>query len=342
MQTATTTLPNDVESLKKVVRQKEAHIAILEEIIRSEKQKRFGRSSEKHPGQAELFNEVEALCDDTDILSQEESDEPQPIYKDLGTKAKTGRKPLPKDLPRIQKQLCLTESEKKGAIRTFFVFAKEELDIVPAQIRVIQYYQEKAVFPDDSAKAIVSAKLPKHPIPRSIGSVGLMAYLIVGKYADGLPLYRLEKILNRYGASVSRATLANWMIHLSQQLLPLINLLRDCLLAGPLIHADETPLLVLKEPEKPAGGKSYMWVQANGDKNRPIVLFDYDASRSKQVPLRLFEGYRGYLQTDGYAAYTYAQIKPHLPIKKILLIMIFLFIGKHHEQTTDQKTTILA
>jgi len=92
-----------------------------------------------------------------------------------------------------------------------------------------------------------------------------MAYLIVGKYADGLPLYRLEKILNHYGAEVSRATLANWMIRLSQQLQPLINLLRDCLLAGPLIHADETPLQVLKEPGKSPSSKSQMWVQVGGE-----------------------------------------------------------------------------
>lgn len=299
---------HDIKELKKTILEKDivieisaARIALLEEIIRAERQKRFGASSEKDTRQAELFNEIEVCAEEAETVVHEVTTPAATSHHPV--KAKTGRKPLPKDLPRIKEQLYLSEIEKAGALRTFFVFAKEELDIVPAQIRVIEYYQEKAVFPDGMLPAIKAAPLPKHPIPRAIGSVGLMAYLIVGKYADGLPLYRLEKILNRHGANVSRATLANWMIRLSQQLQPIINLLRDCLLAGPVIYADETPLQVLKEKDKNPSSKSYMWVQVGGDKTQPIVLFDYDASRSKQVPLRLFEGYHGYLHTDGYAAY---------------------------------------
>ena len=314
MSSALKPLPNDIIELQKVVRDQDvliekskARIAILEEIIRAEKQKQFGISSEKHPGQAELFNEAEVFSEENNLIEVEQVDEERGISADTTVDAnnnlKPGRKPLPKDLPRIQERIYLTDIEKAGALRTFFVFAKEELDIVPAQVRVIEYYQEKAVFPDEITPAIKTATLPKHPIPRAIGSVGLMSYLIIGKYADGLPLYRLEKILNRYGANVSRATLANWMIRLSQQLQPIINLLRDCLLAGPVINADETPLLVLKETDKAPSSKSYMWVQVGGNKTQAIVLFDYDASRSKQVPLRLFEGYQGYLQADGYAAY---------------------------------------
>jgi len=80
----------------------------------------------------------------------------------------------------------------------------------------------------------------------------LMSYVIVSKYVDGLPLHRLEKIIQRYGGSISRATLANWMIALSKQAQPLINLLREYQHAGSLIMADETHIQVLKEPNRSA------------------------------------------------------------------------------------------
>ena len=84
---------------------------------------------------------------------------------------------------------------------------------------------------------------------------------------------------------------------------PLINLLRDRQLAYGYISMDETPTQVLKEPGKSPQSQSYLWVQRGGPPEAPIILFDYDPSRSQEVPLRLLEGFTGILQTDGYAAY---------------------------------------
>lgn len=84
---------------------------------------------------------------------------------------------------------------------------------------------------------------------------------------------------------------------------PLINLLRDRLLESGYLQMDETTAQVLKEPGKPAQSQSYMWVQRSADVDRPVVLFDYDPSRSGQVPVRLLAGFKGVLQTDGYAGY---------------------------------------
>ena len=94
-----------------------------------------------------------------------------------------------------------------------------------------------------------------------------------------------------------------WMIRIGEAIQPLINLLRELLLAYDLIQIDETTVQVLKEPGKPATSKSYIWVQKGGPPNSPVILFDYDPSRSQQVPLRLLEGFQGYLQTDGYDGY---------------------------------------
>ena len=118
-----------------------------------------------------------------------------------------------------------------------------------------------------------------------------------------MPLYRLEKILARYGGTITRTTMANWMIRLSFQLQPLINLMRDHQLAYDYIQADETRIQVLKEPGRSAFTDKYMWITLGGPPGKPSVLFEYDPSRSQEVPLRLFDGFSGYLQTDGYAGY---------------------------------------
>jgi hypothetical protein len=156
------------------------------------------------------------------------------------------------------------------------------------------------------------AVLPKHPIPGAMGSIELICYILICKYCDGLPLYRLENILARYGGELSRATLANWVIALARPLQPLINLIREHQLAGDIIMADETRVQVLKEPGRPATSGKFMWVTLGGSPEQPSVLFEYDPSRSQDVPLRLLDGFHGYLQTDGYAGYNAACLVNHI------------------------------
>jgi hypothetical protein len=123
------------------------------------------------------------------------------------------------------------------------------------------------------------------------------------KFVDGLPLARFEYVLDRHGVPVPRQTLARWVIGVGKMLQPLHNLMRDTLFDGPFIHADETVVQVLKEPDKKPTSKSYMWVQTGGPPDKPVVIYDYDPSRSGEVPVRLLNGYRGYLMTDGYDGY---------------------------------------
>ena len=289
-----------IEKKSRVIAEQKKRIEVLEEYLRLARHKRFGASSEKNPDQGEIFNEAElAACDVDEEPAADIDDSPEPV-KATG---KPGRKPLSKNLPREQVHLDLSDEEKDGAIDTFYTVVKEELDIIPAQVRVLEYLQQKAVFANGDERKIKAAKLPLHPIPKSLASVGLLAFVIVSKYMDGLPLYRLEGILKRYGGDVTRSTLANWMIRLSLQLQPLINLMREEQLSGFLIQADETRIQVLKEPGKTPQSNKYMWVTRGGPPDKPSVLFDYNPSRGKEVPLRLFEGYSGYLQADGYASY---------------------------------------
>ena len=170
------------------------------------------------------------------------------------------------------------------------------------RVRVLRHVRKTCACPTCQT-APITAAMPPQPIPKSNASANTIAFVATGKFVDGVPLYRLEKVLARYGIDIPRHTLARWMIACGDLLVPLINLLRDQLLAHDVLHMDETPLQVLKEDGKTAQSQSYMWVQSGGPPGQPIVLFDYDPSRSGSVPARLLAGYRGHLITDGYEGY---------------------------------------
>ncbi|PCH93576.1 MAG: IS66 family transposase [Gammaproteobacteria bacterium] len=284
-----------------VISEQKQRIEILEEYLRLSKVKRFGASSEQTPPeQGNLFNEAEVTA----------APEPEPDPLDLSStdddkNKKTGRKPFDKKIPRHQVFAYLSDEDKAGAINTFFVKVREELDIVPAKVQILEYMQEKAVFKDEQGNSTIKlADMVKNPIAKAMGSVNLMTYVVVAKYVDGLPLHRLEKIIQRYGGSISRATLANWVIGLANQVQCLVNLLREYQHTGAIIMADETRIQVLKEPDKPASSDKWMWVTLGGPPDKQSVLFDYDPSRAQAIPMRLLEGFKdGYLQADGYAGY---------------------------------------
>ncbi len=219
-----------------VIDEQQKHIHLLEEQLRLLRQQRYGKSSEKNDAQGELFNEAELLSDQPESEGIESSaDQPKPSKK-----KKKGRTGLSPDLPRKKILLCLSDEQKHGAIDTFFVTVKEELDITPAKVQVLQYQQEKAVFLDArGSRTLIEADRPKHPLGKAIASTALLAYLITGKYCDGLPLYRQEGILKRYGADITRTTLANWLIRLSLELQPLVNLLQETQLKADALQGDD-------------------------------------------------------------------------------------------------------
>lgn len=286
-----------IEQKDHIIEEQRKLLALMEEQLRLARQRRFGSSSEKLPFQGDFFDEAELEVALSEVETQLPDDTP----------SKPKRKPregFSDKLPRIQVHITLGEEEKAGASKTFFTKVKEELDIIPAQARVIEYWQEKAVFDGgDGAARIATAARPIHPLGKCLASVQLLAYLLVAKYADALPLYRLESILKRYGGNVSRTTMANWIIRLDRVFQPLINLLQEHQLSGDYLQADETRIQVLKETGKVATSDKWMWLIRGGPPDKPVVLFTYDVSRGEAVPSRLLEGFKGVLQADGYVGY---------------------------------------
>jgi transposase len=273
-------------------------ISLLEEYLRLATVQKFGASSEKLAFQSDLFDEAEievALSELEEQLPEEDQVRPRKKKRKRGFSDK---------LQRVQIHLTLSDEEKAGASKTFFTKVKEELEFIPAQVRVLEYWQEKAVFDNDGEDVIIAAQRPAHPLGKCFASPALLAYIIASKYADGLPLYRLEGILKRYGGDISRSNMANWIIRLQDVFQPLINLIREVQLEGNYLQADETRIQVLKETGKTAQSDKWMWVIRGGPPDRQSVLFEYDPSRAGAVAERLLDGFSGVLQADGYSGYS--------------------------------------
>ncbi|MDH5325312.1 MAG: IS66 family transposase [Gammaproteobacteria bacterium] len=270
---------------------------------RLDRARRFAANSEKGALQYCLFDEAEQLVETEE---GKPSEDPDSGIEVKAHKRRGGRKPLPKDLPRTRIVHELSEEEKRCAcgcqMQKIDEVSSEQLDIIPAQITVIEHvrYKYACQHCDEAPK---TAPMPAQPIPKSRASAGFLAYVATSKYADGIPLYRQCHVLGRLGIEQERHTLAHQMIKAGELTQPLINLLNENALDHPVVQMDETRTQVLQEPGKAASSQSYMWVMRGGPPDQPVVLFNYDPSRSQTVPERLLFGYQGYLQTDGYAGY---------------------------------------
>ncbi len=310
-------LPDDIDALKSLVADQlvrneqlttenqhyKAQVLTLTEQLNLALARRYAASSEKlSPDQIRLFDEAEA---ESEATPAPDVDDDVTIVS-AHSRKKRGRKPLPSSLPRIDVVHEIPESDRfcphdGNPLAEIGVVTSEQLDIVPAKIQVIRHIRKQ--YACGCGHCIKTAALPPQPIPKSLASPGLLAHITVSKYQDALPLYRQETILQRIGVDIPRATLANWMIPAGTLIQPLINLLRDRMLAYDILQMDETPVQVLKEPGKTAQSKSYLWLQRGGPPEQPVVLYDYDPGRGAEVPKRLLEGFKGYLQTDGYDGY---------------------------------------
>ena len=270
----------------------------LEEMLRLYRLKQFGPSSEQvPPEQTRLFDEAE-------------SEEPTEDLAEVEVRAhrkRTRRPRLSADLPRVDVIHDLDEADKVCpqhgcALQPMGEDTSEQLEFIPAQVRVLRHVCKKYRCPDCEGRLLTAAK-PPQPIPKSIATASLLAFIVVSKYLDGLPLYRQCQIFSRIGFEADRTTLANWMIACGQLIQPLINLLLERLQSAAYVHLDETTVQVLAEPGRAAQTKSYMWVSVAGPPNSRTVLFHYAPSRSGQVARELLGQYTGTIMVDGYEGY---------------------------------------
>ena len=290
-----------IEQRDAALQQRDTRIEILEELLRQKKVQQFAASSEQSRDQIILFDEAE-LEVEIDALRDQLPDDLDEQERPRAARQRRQRGFSDK-LLRERIELTLSDDEKIGASKTFFTKVKEELQFIPAQLKVLEYWQEKAVFEHEGEERMLAAPRPLHPLGKCIATPSLLAYLITSKYADGLPLYRLEQMLKRHGHEVSRTSMAHWIIRLDSVFKPLINLMREIQNSSDYLQADETRMQVLKENGKTVQSDKWMWVTRGGPPDKPSVLFEYDPSRGGKVPVRLLDDFTGILQADGYSGY---------------------------------------
>nr|WP_287413353.1 IS66 family transposase [Pseudodesulfovibrio sp.] len=319
MNTTIESLPDDPRQLKALLlkechssAKKDSEIQTLREKnqylleqFRLAQQKQFGKSSEAHPGQGELFNEAEQLLD------QEVEAETKAVST---TKRQPKRQALPKDLEREVRIIDIADEDKQcdccgHDLHQMGEKKSEQLKFIPAEVKVIETIRPQYSCRHCEKTAlkvqIKIAPVPLSPIPKSIATPSLLSQIITSKYQYSLPLNRQEMMFKQHGIELNRKTMSEWMIKSSTLFKPIVNYLHQQLLKQTVIQADETTLKVVHEDKT----KCYMWVYCSGTDSpvehghKNIVLYDYQASRAGACAVNYLKGFDGILQADGYAGY---------------------------------------
>jgi transposase len=303
-------LPDDVESLKQLI--VEQRTLLLSRQIEIDKLKvqlarlrrlHFGRSSEQLAhSMAQLELSLEELETSETMLSYPaRSRAPaEPSQVPL-------RRALPRHLPReeiVHTPSCIC-AQCGGELRRLGEEVSEILERVPAQFKVVRHVRVKLSCA--RCQSIVQAPAPARPIERGLPGPGLLAYVLISKYADHLPLYRQSQIYAREGVDLDRSTLADWVGAASALLAPLLEALAKHVLGGYALHADDTPVPVLA----PGTGKTKsgrLWTYVRDERPfagsaEPAVLFRYSPDRKGEHPLAHLRSFSGVLHADGYAGF---------------------------------------
>ena len=271
----------------------------LEELVRALQRNRFASKSESlnHPGMKSLFHD------------EAETAEPTfPEKKKVRSYSRsTARKPIPEDLPRENIYLDLPEAEKvcsccSEPMQQVSEKISEKLHIKPRRLSVHRFI--KPVYGCKKCETVKQAKMPAHRLSRPSVTLESLAYLAYSKYAEGLPLYRIEKSLKADNVELGRDKMSRWMIQIAGKLFPIKDLLHQKLLESSMVAMDETSFQVLKEKDRPADRKSYVLVQTReGPPGQKITVFHYEKSRAKATIEKYLDGFSGSFLTDGLGVY---------------------------------------
>jgi transposase len=284
---------------------RDSEIEQLKLLIAKLQRMQFGRKSEK------LERQIEQLQLRLEALEMNNAEQaaalPKPP-KNVERLTRPTRQPLPVHLPReVQTYLPKEETcpECGGALHKLGEDVSEILERVPARCYVIRRVRVKLAC--GSCDKIVQAQAPSRPIERGMAGPGLLAHVLVSKYADHLPLYRQSEIFEREGVELDRATLADWVAGTSRLMEPLVEVLRQHVMKAEKLHADDVPVPVLAPGlGKTKTGRLWTYVRDDrpaGDATPPAVWFAYSPDRKGEHPKEHLQKFQGTLQADGYAGF---------------------------------------
>jgi transposase len=267
---------------------------------------RFGQKSEALKGeQQDIFND--GLAEDLGHIAAQidtlNSDPEETKTRKARTRA--GRQPLPDHLPRIDHRhdlescacgQCGQDLVKIGEDIT------EQLDVEPAKFTVHRHIRPQ--YACRHCETVTAAPVAPALIEGGMATPGLLAWVMVSKFADHLPLYRIEQIASRSGVPLAQSTLGEWVGRTGFHLTPLWEALKNRLLSQSIIHVDETPVHQLA-PGKGKTHRSYLWAYRSNtlDPVPPIIVFDDQTSRHGRHARNFLGAWRGSLCVDDYAGY---------------------------------------
>lgn len=279
----------------------------LHEQLASLKRAQFGKKSERWESTEQLmFNEVEFESKKPDPDEDNSENTADAIIEVAAHKKKRGhRRPLPENLPREVERIELPPEDLVDAdgnrLKIIGWEKSEKLKYEPGKLTVLEVHRAK--YGIDSGDYVKTAPPEPSVVPKGIATPSILAAIAVSKYADGLPLYRLEDIFKRQGVDLPRTTMARWMVQVSEALTPIWNVLSEKWLESFYVACDETKVQVLKEKGRKAESKSWMIVRSTPFGPKKVVLFDYSESRAQDIMMTLMADYKGYLQTDALNVY---------------------------------------
>ncbi|MCW5618641.1 MAG: IS66 family transposase [Nitrosomonas sp.] len=266
---------------------------------------RFGRKNESLSSHPSLFEES-VLADIAAVNAEiEQIDTTVKPSAPKSPRARAGRQPLPDHLPRIehhhepescQCSQCGNTRVKIGEDIT------EQLDVEPAKFFVHRHIRPQ--YACKTCETVTAEPVPPAVIDGGMAAPGLLTWVIISKYLNHLPLYRLERIAAREQVTLSRSTLAEWVGRTGVALHPLADRLVGHLLQGNTLHADESPVAQL-EPGNGKTRKAYLWVYRSNDLDLGprIVIFDYQTGRSSRHAQNFLQNWQGHLLVDDYGGY---------------------------------------
>jgi transposase len=287
----------DYDQLKEKHAELTETLALLRRYIFGQRRERFVDD----PGQGHLFDIPEIL----DEPEPAASPSPDDTAAQRSRAARPPRRTRLDHLPHIRIPHDVPEEEKTcsccgGPKTRIGEDESRELDFIPARLEVKVHILPKYACPK-CRDGVASPPVPPKPIPGGIAGAGLVSFVIVSKFADHLPLYRLEDILMRYGVYLSRSTLCDWVRNAALVLKPLAELQRALVLQSPVLWTDDTWVTVLGG-KKLGSSKGRFWAYI-GDAEHPYSVYDFTVNRGRDGPATFLSDFRGFLQADAYGGY---------------------------------------
>ena len=309
------TLQGQVEVLDESLKMALANIEKQQYQLEQYLKRLRGHTSERYCPDQMLFDPLLLQSLPSPAATEEPAEEPageadEPLPRRRKKRTPHGRLPIPDHLERVVIELDIDESERicprTGEPLVVIGYEEsEKVEFQPGRLFVNLYRRPKYASPDrlkGNGVGVVTAPMPDHPIPKCKADCGLIAYVVVSKFADHLPFYRQDGIFEREGVRIARSTLDGWALSAAEAILPLGEELKKAVLDTEVLFTDDS-VIPLLEHGRGKTRKARLWVYVRGDPRPRLTAYDFTLDRCKGRPLEYLANYQGYVHADAYSGY---------------------------------------